>query len=180
MGDKDKDHLILSAIGDDKVGLVENISRFISRHGCNIEDSKMAVFCGEFAVIVLISGDATGLSAISKNYRDIETETGLSITIKRPANRKPSDFFIPYKLTASCMDHPGVVSEISGVLSNLGVNIESMETKTYAAPLSGTPLFQLEADLSVPARTNINQLRERFAEIQRDQNIDIDLTAVKR
>ena len=51
--------------------------------------------------------------------------------------------------------------------------------ESYAAPVSGTPLFQLDASLAVPARTNINQLRERFAEIQREQNIDIDLTPVK-
>ena len=51
-----------------------------------------------------------------------------------------------------------------------------METKTYAAPISGTPIFQLEADIAVPARTNINQLRARFAEIQREENIDIDFS----
>ena len=54
-----------------------------------------------------------------------------------------------------------------------------METKTYAAPISGTPIFHLEAVIAVPARTNINQLRARFAEIQREENIDIDLAAAK-
>ena len=77
------------------------------------------------------------------------------------------------------MDHPGIVYRISNVLSSMGVNIESMETKTYSAPISGTPIFQLEANLAVPTRTNVNQLRERFAEIQREENIDIDLTAAK-
>ncbi len=175
----DKDHLILTAIGPDQVGLVQKISAFISRHGCNIEDSKMAVFCGEFAVIVLISGDFAALDQIMGNYREIENETGLSISIKAPLMRTPPQAFLPYKLTASCMDHPGIVYRISNVLSSLGVNIESMETKTYAAPVSGTPIFQLEADLAVPTRTNINQLRERFNEIQREENIDIDLAAIK-
>ena len=175
----DKDHLILTAIGPDQVGLVEKISEFISRHGCNIEDSKMAVFCGEFAVIVLISGDGNNLVKIGRDYREIETETGLAISIKTPSTRTPPGAFLPYKLTASCMDHPGIVYQISAVLSSLGINIESMETKTYAAPISGTPIFQLEADLAVPARTNINQLRARFAEIQREENIDIDLAAAK-
>jgi glycine cleavage system transcriptional repressor len=77
------------------------------------------------------------------------------------------------------MDHPGIVYQISAALSALGINIESMETKTYAAPVSGTPIFQLEADIAIPVRTNINQLRARFAEIQREENIDIDLTAAK-
>ena len=116
---------------------------------------------------------------IASDYHEIETETGLTISIKTPAVRKTEDSYLPYKLTASCMDHPGIVYQISNVLSGMGVNIESMETKTYAAPISGTPIFQLEADLTVPTRTNIAELRERFGEIQRQENIDIDLTAAK-
>jgi len=172
-------HLILTAVGPDRVGLVEKIAQIIARHDCNIEDSKMAVFCGEFAIIALISGEPDRLSEIVGDYRAIEAETGLTIATKTPATRPVTQNFLPYKLTASCMDHPGIVYRISNLLSNLGVNIESMETKTYAAPVSGTAIFQLEADLAVPTRTNIQQLRERFAEIQREENIDIDLAAVK-
>lgn len=175
----DKDHLILTAIGPDRIGLVQKIAAFISRQGCNIEDSKMAVFCGEFAVIVLISGDHADLEKVSLNYREIEEETGLATSVKRPLTRAPVQAFLPYKLTVSCMDHPGVVYRISGILSGLGVNIESMETKTHAAPVSGTPIFQLEADLAVPTKTNVNQLRERFNEIQREENIDIELAVSK-
>ena len=175
----DKNHLILTAIGPDQVGLVQKISEFISEHSCNIEDSKMAVFCGEFAVIVLISGEETNLTNIGRDYRAIESETGLAISIKTPALRTPPESFLPYRLTASCMDHPGIVYRISAVLTTLGVNIESMETKTYSAPVSGTPIFQLEAILAIPVRTNINQLRQRFTEIQRDENIDIELNATR-
>lgn len=172
----DRDYLILTAIGPDQIGLVEKISQFIARHRCNIEDSKMAVFYGEFAVIVLISGSDTDLANVARDYREIEIETGLSIAIKEPSSRKSPQPLLPYKLTASCMDHPGIVSQLSGELSRLGINIESMETETYAAPVSGTPIFRLEASISVPATTNINALRERFAEIQRQENIDIDLS----
>ena len=76
------------------------------------------------------------------------------------------------------MDHPGIVYRLSGVLSSLGINIESMETKTYAAPVSGTPIFRLEANISVPTKTNINSLRQRFAEIQKEENIDIELALI--
>jgi glycine cleavage system transcriptional repressor len=175
----DKDHLILTAIGPDRVGLVEKISEFISRRDCNIEDSKMATFYGEFAVIILITGDAGNLAQIARDHRQIESETGLTIVVKTPTPRKSMEAFIPYKLTAACMDHPGIVHKISGVLSDLAVNIESMETKTYFAPMSGTPLFQLEAELAVPVRTNINQLRDRLSEIQREENIDIEITVMK-
>jgi glycine cleavage system transcriptional repressor len=174
----DKNHLILTAVGPDQVGLVEKISEFIARHGSNIEDSKMAVFSGEFAVIILISGEGANLHSIANHYRELEIETGLAISIKTPTSRKPAESFLPYTLTASCMDHPGIVYQITGILSSFGINIESLETKTYAAPVSGTPIFRLESNISVPTKTNINALRERFAAIQKEENIDIELALV--
>ena len=175
----DKGHLILTAVGPDQVGLVEKISQFIVQHGCNIEDSKMAVFCGEFALIILITGESGTLVKTANAYHELEIHTGLTISIKTPSTRKPTESFLPYHLTASCMDHPGIVHKLSQILSRHGVNIESMETKTYAAPVSGTPIFRLEAVVSIPAKTNINALRERFAEIQREENIDVELAATK-
>jgi glycine cleavage system transcriptional repressor len=172
-------HLIMTAVGPDRIGLVEKISEFIARHGCNIEDSKMAVFYGEFAVIALISGEGGSLVKIARDYREIEIATGLTISIKTPATRQTSAPFLPYRLTASCMDHPGIVHQISNALSGMGVNIEAMETETYAAPVSGTPIFRIEAELSVPITTNVNTLRQRFAEIQREENIDIELAPLR-
>ncbi|MGH7873958.1 MAG: glycine cleavage system protein R, partial [Candidatus Binatia bacterium] len=130
---------------------------------------------GEFAVIVLITGESGDLFKIANDYRELESQTGLTISIKIPSRRKAAETYLPYRLLASCMDHPGIVYQLSGILSSLGINIESMETKTYAAPDSGTPIFRLEANLSVPTQANISALRERFAEIQRQENIDIDL-----
>src|SRR5215472_749760 len=118
---QERNHLILTATGPDKVGLVQKLSRFISGRGCNIEDSKMAVFCGEFAIILLISGDTESLASISEYRRQIEAESGLSVNIKVPSARKPAEFYIPYRLVASCMDHPGIVYQISGLLSGLGI-----------------------------------------------------------
>src|SRR6266496_3381277 len=125
-----------------------------------------------------LSGESGSLVKIANDHTHLEVETGLTISIKTPATRKPAESFLPYQLTASCMDHPGIVYRLSGVLSSLGINIESMETKTYAAPVSGTPIFRLEADISVPTKTNINALRERFAAIQKEENIDIELSLV--
>jgi glycine cleavage system transcriptional repressor len=126
----------------------------------------------------LISGEGGNLHKIANHYRELEIETGLAIAIKTPTSRKPAESFLPYTLTASCMDHPGIVYQLSGILSSLGINIESMETKTYAAPVSGTPIFRLEANISIPTRININSLRERFAAIQKEENIDIELSLV--
>jgi glycine cleavage system transcriptional repressor len=176
---EEKDNLILTAVGPDKIGLVEKISEFIVQQGCNIEDSKMAVFCGEFALIVLVSGGSKNLLKIANACNELETLTGLNVWVKRPSSKKSVEPSLPYKLTAACMDHPGVVHKLSSVLSNLAINIESMETKTYPAPISGTPIFRLEALISIPTKLNVKALRFRFAEIEREENIDIDLSLLE-
>src|SRR5262245_45550872 len=173
------ERLILIAVGPDHVGLVEKISQFVSDRRCNIEDSKMAVFVGEFALILLIAGTRENLSEISRSVELLSEQTGLKISVKQPSARKPSSPSLPYKLSASCMDHPGVVYKLSTILSQYGVNIESMETETYAAPVSGTPIFRMIAEISVPASLNINALRDRFAEMETEESIDLDLELMK-
>ena len=116
----ERQHLVLTAIGPDEIGLIEKISKFISSRGCNIEDSKMAVFYGEFAIILLISGHGPDLAKVSDHQSVIERESGLKVNIKSPSARKAAEFYLPYSLVASCMDHPGIVSRISGLLSGLG------------------------------------------------------------
>ena len=174
-----KQNLILTAVGPDRIGLVERTSEFIVQHGCNIEDSKMAVFCGEFALILLISGEPANLLQVSGAHKELAELTGLNVWVRTPSAKKIAEHSLPYHLTASCMDHPGVVYRLSRLLSELGINIESMETKTYLAPVSGTPIFRLEAVLSVPAGLNINSVRSRFAEVEREENIDVDLSLIE-
>jgi len=176
----DRENLIVTAVGPDRTGLVKQISEFIVQRGCNIEDSKMAVFCGEFALIALISGTSGELAKITQGAEDLARQTNLNVWVKTPTGKAPAAASLPYRLTASLMDHPGVVYKLSGILSDLGINIESMETQTYAAPVSGTPIFRLEAMISVPAGLSTNRLKERFAEVEREENIDIELSLATR
>lgn len=172
------ENLILIAVGPDQVGLVRKISEFIVQSGGNIEDSRMAVLAGEFALIVHISGEPGKLSAIARSSGSLGDETGLNIWTKQPAGKKHVEPSLPYRVVASCMDHPGVVHRLSSAISKLGINIESMETQTYAAPVSGTPIFRMEAMITVPAAVNINTLREIFEAMERDENINIDLSLI--
>ena len=175
-----KDHLVITAVGPDRVGLVEQITQFLLHEGCNIEDSKMAVFCGEFTIILLVSGEAAGLERVSQSLNTLTTQTGLTFTSKKPVARTAVGTSLPCRLQASCLDHPGVVHKLSSALSKLGINIEEMETTTQAAPMSGTPIFQFDARLSVPAQVNLHDLRRKLDEIGKQENIDIEFSLVGR
>jgi len=49
-------YLVITALGEDKPGIVDKLSQTVAECGCNVVDSRMTVLGGEFAVIQLISG----------------------------------------------------------------------------------------------------------------------------
>jgi glycine cleavage system transcriptional repressor len=175
-----KSHLVITALGPDRVGLVETMTQFLMREGCNIEDSKMAAFCGEFAIILLVSGEGGALDRVRDSLGPLAADTGLSFHTKTPALRETVTAALPGRLLASCLDHPGVVYQLSSVLSRLGVNIESLETKTQESAMSGTPMFQLDARVSVPSRVSLHDLRRELDEIGKRENIDVEFSLLTK
>jgi len=87
----EREHLVVTAVGPDRVGLVEQISNFLLKEGCNIEDSKMAVFCGEFTIILLVTGKEDALGRVAASIPSLTAQTGLTFTCKHPAARASAE-----------------------------------------------------------------------------------------
>ena len=49
-----KNYLVISALGRDRSGIVDELSKTILDHDCNLADSRMTVLGGEFAILLLI------------------------------------------------------------------------------------------------------------------------------
>lgn len=171
-----KAYLIMTAIGPDRPGLVDEVSEFLAERDLNIESSRMAVLGGEFAMILLASGDSDGIEAVSGDRGVLAEKTGLQIHIRptQPPERREAPASMPFSLSASGMDHQGLVHEISKVMHDFSVNIESMDTWVEAAPVSGTPIFSMEALVSVPASVRIRRLKRALEELGDELNMDIE------
>ena len=173
-----REGLIISAIGRDRPGIVDSLSGAIFEKGCNLEDSRMAILGGEFALVVLVSGAPEGLAEVRRAAGAIASALDLTVQFKDtrigPAGPDRVER-IPYKLTAVSLDHPGIVHRIAHLLASHDVNVASLETRLTHAPVSGTPIFALELEAQVPASLPLEQLREALGRLSEEENIDIDL-----
>lgn len=171
-----KKYLVISGSGPDRVGLVDEISAYLSSHKLNIEDSRMAVLGGEFALILLVSGEEKDINWLKKHFAELASRTGLKLSSRdtiAPTQRALKQI-IPYQMTVSGMDHPGIVREFTAILHKYTINIESMETKLSPAPLSGTPIFKLECKLAIPAEVKIGKLKAELSRTAEQDNLDLD------
>lgn len=176
------DFAVVTAIGEDRPGLVAAISSFILECGCNIEDSRMAILGGEFAMLILISGEAGPVQRVREGAAAAGSRVGLSVHARatRGGQAGAPAQSLPYQLAAYSMDHPGIVQKVAQYLADQGINIRAMDTRVRAAPHTGQPLFSLEAVVDVPAAASVAEIRRGLAAIGSEQNIDLELKPAGR
>jgi glycine cleavage system transcriptional repressor len=174
----DKTYLVLTAVGPDRPGLVSEIASAIHVAGANLEDSRMAILGGEFALLLLLSGTEAAASAVERTAAPLGEKLGLRLISKR-TGRGARKHFLPYRITVSGFDRPGIVLLVSEILARRGVNVASLESRLAYVPESGTPMFVLEAELQVPSEVALAELRRELSAQCDEENLDLAFETVR-
>jgi len=170
------DNLVISALGSDRPGIVNRLSTVILDQDCNIADSRMTVLGGEFAIILLVTGEPARIEALEQRLQSEQAGLELTITSKRTGSRAAGGGQQTCDVEAVALDHPGIVQRLTGFFADRDVNIEDLDTDSYPAAHTGTAMFRLQMRIVVPADTDIASLREQFIGFCEDMNIDAHLT----
>ncbi len=166
--------LVLTLIGDDRPGLVEQVSDAVLAVGANWEESRMALLAGKFAGLLRVSVDAERADALAASLRMLDAG-GLTVVIERSVDAALADAFRACRLDVVGNDHPGIVRDISRVLADHRVNIQELETEVTSAPMSGDALFRARARLRMPSTTTFAELRGVLEAIAGDLMVELAL-----
>ncbi len=167
--------LVISALAEDRPGIVDELSDIIYQHSLNIEDSRMTVLGGEFAILLLVSGEPSAIDAFQTQVNEIEQKLQLRMLIKVTSDTSTIKNAIPYAVEVAALDHPGIVNNIASFFSARDINIVDLHTESYSAPHTGSPMFALHMTIGIAADTNIAQLREAFTQVCDELNLDAEL-----
>jgi glycine cleavage system transcriptional repressor len=169
--DNNPKFLVISSIGTDKPGIVNQLAKACSTNQCNIIDSRMTVLGGEFAVIMMVSGSNDSITKLEADLPSISEELGLTTTVKHTQQRDSSPA-LAYSVSVVALDNPGIVHEIAQYFSNQHINIDDLQTGTYSTPHTGTQMFNLSMTIRLAADTHIASLRDEFMDFCDDLNLD--------
>lgn len=175
-----ENQLVISAIGSDRPGIVNALSQLIVQNNGNIDDSRMTVLGGEFAIILLISASKEDLASIEQVLKQQAASLELNIISKKTNHQSmdtANDNKVPYIVEVLAMDNPGIVYKLADFFSSRDINIQSLQTDRYPAPHTGTPMFAIEMVITIPQNIIINDLREDFLDLCDDMNLDASIEA---
>jgi glycine cleavage system transcriptional repressor len=166
---------VISVIGQDRPGIVNALSERILELGLNIEDSRMTVLGGEFAVLMAVAGATQPLQQL-QDYLDHLAAEGEFACLYRPTtDRLPADYRSCHVEVAS-MDHPGIVHRVAGFFSARNINIRELSTETSPAAHTGTPVFELSLWIEVSPDIDLSGLQADFAHFCEAEALDGTLT----
>lgn len=165
--------LVLTVIADDKPGIVEQLAETIAAAGGNWLESRMSHMAGKFAGILRVSIDEKKSNGLVSALSSLSSG---GIVVNAEVSQDAGETIASKDLTLNVVgnDRPGIVREVSQVLSKLGVNVLELTTNCESAEMSAVPLFRTEAHLRVPQGFDNDRLSDALEAISNDLMVEIN------
>lgn len=172
-------NIVLTLTGKDKIGLVDQVTSLVVKRNGNVESSRMAHLGGEFAMLMLVKVPTADVSELDNDFQPMRRE-GYQITLVQTDDEgRKFAGWLPYEIEVTGADHEGIIQQISHHLASQGINIESMDTSSTPAPMSGTPLFMMKGVVLVPPKISFNDWSDALEEVRDTLNVNVKVDVVK-
>lgn len=165
MPSQQEHYLVITALGDDRPGIVNAITRHVSSCGCNIEDSRLAMLGKEFTFIMLLSGSWNAITLIESTLPSKGAEMELLIVMKRTESQArppmPSTVWVKVELT----DSPHIIERFTALFDAHQMNIAELVSKTPVAQGGNPPQLYIQITAHSPVMLNDTIIEPAFHQL---------------
>ena len=155
-------HLVVTAIGTDRTGIVNQVIRHVSECGCNIVDSRLAILGREFTFIMLLSGEWNAITQVEHSLPRKSHELELITLMKRTAPHTVTHYPLQAEAEIVIRDGTGIVSQCTQFFSDQGWDIHALRSET----MSQQPHDRLRANfqLGLPNADSDQDTKRRYGD----------------
>jgi len=175
--------MVLSVVGSDRPGLTKALAAAVLSAGGNWLESHLSRLGGLYVGSVLVEQEATRIEALRLAVGAIDA-AGLEVRIAPahdpeghvkdgPARDGPIGDALDFSLVGQ--DRPGIVDQVTTVLSGHEANIETFTTWISGGAHSGVPLFHMEARLRLPPDLEAEKVQAALEDISAEIMVDLSV-----
>jgi glycine cleavage system transcriptional repressor len=173
------EHLIISVLGENQVGVADKLTEIAANSCCNIVDCKMMVLGQEFTAILHLSGTWNAIAKAESLLDILEKQMKFhSLRQRTTISNYPKDV-LPYIVYVIAKDQMGLMHKVSRFFAEEGIAITELYSEMRPARKFGAQIMSLTMYVNVPADENIADFRERFILFCDHYNIDGIMEAEK-
>ena len=164
--------IIINAFGQDRPGIVSEVTKIINFFKGNIETSKMLQLESDFSLLILVHINENNIDNLFEKLKEIKNLKVTGKTTKANTNDKN---YLFYDFSIKIADNEGIVFIFSKLFKKYKINIISMETYLKNAPITGSPIFLLDATLMIPKSIDIKKFNFELKETAEVESIEFNL-----
>ena len=165
-------HVALTAVGADRPGIVAAVTKVLFEFGGNVEDSRMAILGGHFAMVLIVAlPEGSDVGSLERALERPAGDLGLVVAVRPVADVSGAvGSGMPYEVRVYGADHPGIVARVSALLAERGVNIRDLATHVSGGD---APLYMMLLDVVVPDATDVGVLERGLRALGEEIGVDV-------
>lgn len=171
-------HLVVTAIGENRAGIVNEVARHVTDCGCNIVDSRLGIFGNEFTFILLLSGSWNQITRLETTLPLFGQSQELITMMKRTQVLSQPSYALSADVAMVLADRPGIVNRCTQFFSDRGWDIQAMQSQTLSGDETGK--FQAHFQLNLPDQLSDEEAGDTFDRLCRELECERHSFRLKR
>jgi glycine cleavage system transcriptional repressor len=170
-----KQIVVITAVGQDRPGIVAALARALFDIGANLDDATMTRLHTAFATMVSAAlPEGVSVDDCRRALDPIANNMGLTVTVQPVPSDKKEATPPDHLLTVYGTDKPGIVYHVAQRLAERGINITDMDTRRAGTDQS--PLYIMVLEI---VADDID-LTPDLAALRSELQVDISLQRLER
>jgi glycine cleavage system transcriptional repressor len=169
--------LVLTAMGENRSGITNEITQLITQCGCNIVDSRIALFGQEFTLIMLLSGNNNAISRVESTLPLQAQQHALLTVMKRTSKHKTREFHHEIDFYIQAKNAIGLTQKFTQFLAQRNIDIKSLSAHTEENENTlEDDQFILQIRTQIPANCPLDPLLNDFSLLCQQLNAQGQMT----
>ena len=173
--------LAITAVGEDRPGIVAGVCRVLFEAGANLRYTSMTILSGQFAMILILAVPRElELADLDQRLDIARRELGITTFIRELSEGQPMVSGRPevdqYLVTVMGGDQPGLVYRVAEAIAREGLNVTDLNTRVLSEDTR--PVYIVMMEVIPPAGMDMDALGAKLTQLGRQLSVEIKLRAL--
>lgn len=169
--------LSVTAVGEDRPGVVAAITGALAAVDGNLEDTSMTILGGRFAMVLIVAvPDGVGVEQVEAALAAPAAALHLDVSVHRSDRAGVPTGGDRHSVAVYGADRPGIVHAVARVLADHGVNIADLATRVVGGP--DRPVYAMLLDVVVPDGVDPSVVEQALHDVASELDVECSMHPV--
>ena len=168
--------LAVSAIGNDRPGIVATVTKVLFERGCNLEDVSSTILRGHFSMMLIVRAPTDVLpDDLEADLTSSCAPLGVTVTVGAVEETDTTVTEPTHMVSVYGADQPGIVFRVAEVLARAGVNITDLTSRVIGS--DEEPIYALLLEVVL---TDEPSVRQALSSLGNELGVDVSIHPIER